>query len=416
MSSSENATKSGGETIGMWKWAGIASLVLVGAIGSVGNWGEKQLEGSDVLESSLASTNQHLRAPSSPSERSLQANRTRSLEANRPISRLLQADNSSRFLQENSTRLLQEDGNATRLLQHGGNRVLTEDVIGKELFDLIHPEVIDSSLPSPCRRVDPNMPNDEVWRRQCQNYLNEAHIIPDCSEAEELVPRIYHSVSRDKTQSYHQMATTAQNPTFERHHVGDEEAAQFISENCGSEALEAYNCFAPPAYRADLFRFCALYSQGGVYLDADIMPFVPLEKIYSPCSVATVGHDFPWSNKKGKQMKILASAPKAPIFQCAIETIVNNVKARYYPETELELTGPQMLHKCYEAHSENVAITYHDTRNAEWPYTGMRANHDILAFEIPMSEKHFVLEGGKDASDYTDLFKQHKVYKESCRL
>merc|ERR1712241_24148 len=80
-----------------------------------------------------------------------------------------------------------------------------------------------------------------------------------------------------------------------------------------------YQCLAPPAYRADLFRFCILYMKGGLYLDSDLMPLVKLEELYDPCSVATVGHDWP-QGRPQKQMKILAGQPGAPIFLCTMKT------------------------------------------------------------------------------------------------
>lgn len=358
--------------------------------------------------------------------RLLQINGTeRRLQIN-DTGRYLQDGNDTRYLQEgNRTRRYLQDVNGTeRFLQEGNEtrRFLQDDNNTRALeeqemaFTLLYPETVDLQLPSPCHRVDVGMPNSPEWRARCQMYLNEAYLQKDCANQPEIVPRIYHSVSHYSDQTYHQLATSAQNPSFIRNHLSDEEAAQFILENCGEEAYQAYRCFAPPAYRADMFRFCALHSHGGIYLDEDIFPFVPLEELYSPCSTATVGHDFPWMDKKGKQMKILASTPGAPIFQCALHNIIESVRARAYPETELELTGPQMLQKCYEQHSEDVSVTYHDTRNAEWPFTGMRRGQKILAYEIPMSSKHFWQEGGKDKEDYTDLFNNRKVYKETCEL
>lgn len=332
-------------------------------------------------------------------------NRTRMLQNG---TRMLQAQNGTRMLQ-NRTRMLQ---NRTRHLQEEELDNYDHEVSMEFLF----PETMDLQLPSPCHRVDVGMPNSPEWRARCQRYLNEEYALKDCEGETEKVPRIYHSVSHYSDQTYHQLATAAQNPSFVRNHLSDEEAADFIKNHCGEEAYEAYRCFAPPAYRADLFRFCALYSQGGIYLDEDIFPFVPLEDLYSPCATATVGHDFPWMDKKGKQMKILASAPGAPIFQCALHTIIENVRVRAYPESELELTGPQMLEKCFEQHEDDVAVTYHDTRNAEWPFTGMRRGQKILAYEIPMSSKHFWQEGGQDKEDYKDLFNKRMVYKETCEL
>ena len=342
-------------------------------------------------------------------------------------------NNATRYLQEvatNGTQVQQQvDTNGTQVQQVQTNGTQVQQVQETEAngtrrvhrgadasLQLLSPGSMDLMLPSPCNRVDVNMPKSPEWRARCEMYLNEAYALKDCEGQPEKVPRIYHSVSHHSDQTYHQLATSAQNPSFVRNHLSDDEAADFIKNHCGEDAHQAYRCFAPPAFRADLFRFCALYSQGGIYMDEDIFPFVPLHELYSPCATATVGHDFPWMNKKGKQMKILASAPGAPIFHCALNTIIENVRARNYPESELELTGPQMLQKCYEEHHEDVAITYHDTRNAEWPFTGMRQGQKILAYEIPMSSKHFWLEGGRDKEDYTNLFNKRLVYKETCEL
>ena len=166
---------------------------------------------------------------------------------------------------------------------------------------------------------------------------------------------------------------------------------------------------------ADLFRFCALYAEGGVYLDKDILPLRPLEEIVSMCSVASIGHDFPHEGLPGKQMKILASAPKAPIMKCAIDKIVNNVRQRAYPASDLALTGPLLLQDCYVENAADVAITYIDTRDSMWPYTGMRAGIEILAYEYP-SLKHFCPSRECHTDDYATLFAERMVYSNQCKL
>ena len=48
----------------------------------------------------------------------------------------------------------------------------------------------------------------------------------------------------------------------------DSTARRFVHRHC-PYAARAYDCLLPPAYRADLWRYCALYAHGGHYLDAD---------------------------------------------------------------------------------------------------------------------------------------------------
>jgi len=270
-----------------------------------------------------------------------------------------------------------------------------------------------------CQEVDAKLIDNYENRKLCQTYLDLPYIrtkqvTEDEDEDEsscpmnEQVPKTYFSVSKSNEQSHEQLGITLSNPSYERKHYGDEEAHEFVKENCGDDVGNAYECLAPPAYRADLFRFCALYTHGGLYMDSDMIPLVPLEELYDPCSVATVGHDWP-QGKPQKQMKILAGQAGAPIFLCMINKIVTSVRSRYYPENPLALTGPMALHECYDENSMDVSITYHDTRDAAYPYSGMRSveRNKLVAFESPNNHND---------KNYKIDFELHEVYRDTCPL
>ena len=57
------------------------------------------------------------------------------------------------------------------------------------------------------------------------------------------------------------------NPDFEYHLFDDEDCRQFIQNNFEEDVLTAYDKIIPGAYKADLWRYCILYINGGVYLD-----------------------------------------------------------------------------------------------------------------------------------------------------
>lgn len=266
-----------------------------------------------------------------------------------------------------------------------------------------------------CQEVDARLVNNPANRKLCETYLNLPLVkqtndngSETCDVAQTKIPKTLFTVSKESDEkSLTSVAIEAQNPDWTHEHYSDDEAQKFIVENCGDDVANAYQCLAPPAYRADLFRFCALYTKGGMYMDADIMPLVKLEDLYDPCAVATVGHDWP-QGRPQKQMKILAGQQGAPIFLCMINKIVTNVKNRFYPENPLALTGPMVLHDCYEENNEGVSVTYRDTRDAAYPYSGMRGgeNGDLLAFEVPHSEGH----------NYKIDFDLHAVYRPTCPL
>merc|ERR1719464_2717830 len=282
---------------------------------------------------------------------------------------------------------------------------------------------------NPCQLVDAKLINNGPNRKMCESYLNlplitqkEHNGFESCDDAVGNIPKTWYTVGPTTDKSLTAIAIEAQNPDWDHEHYGDESAKEFILNNCGIDTANAYECLAPPAYRADLFRFCALYTKGGLYMDSDIMPVVKLDELYDPCAVATIGHDWP-QGRPQKQMKILAGQEGAMIFLCMINKIVTNVLLRLYPENPLALTGPMVLHDCYEENREGVSITYRDTRDAAYPYSGMRGRsvvtndsldedvEPLLALEVPHNEK-----GHDGQHNYKIDFEKHQVYRPTCSL
>lgn len=263
-----------------------------------------------------------------------------------------------------------------------------------------------------CVHVNFNTANETL----CARYVNFELDSPRCS-SKNIVPSHLFGISHTNRSPYTLTANARMNPDFEFFYYDDRSARKKIGEWCGVDARRAYDCFAPPAYRADLFRFCALHKYGGVYLDADILLTKAIGQVVSMCSDVSMGLDFPQGTKFGKQMKILASRPRSLLTQCMVDHIIQNVKRRYYPSNPLALSGPLLLQKCYELekNKERIAITYIDSRYARWPYTGMRTKDSILAYELPNPVRHLHSRRGSD-EDYDKMFWMRQVYRRKCLL
>ena len=150
------------------------------------------------------------------------------------------------------------------------------------------------------------------------------------------------------------------------------------------------------------------------------------------CSNATLGRDVPQlpipplqqndTVLKGKQMKILAGVPGHPLFGCMITRIVENVRRRHLSRYPLHLTGPTLLHECYEETAKyGIDITYRDTRSAMWPFSGMMGARTLLAFEQPQTENYnagdIVDKPQKENSQhYHELYLDGIVYSDACAL
>ncbi|MEQ8696507.1 MAG: glycosyltransferase [Bauldia litoralis] len=137
------------------------------------------------------------------------------------------------------------------------------------------------------------------------------------------------------------------NPEFDYKFFDDDEARAFIQERYPTEVLEAFDSLVPGAYRADLWRYCYLAAEGGVYADIRMEPLVALRTILDFSSDAPpdfVGvRDRPGSKGHGLAYlynAFMAAAPGHPFLTAAVERTVRQVRAREYGRDLLDITGP----------------------------------------------------------------------------
>jgi len=152
------------------------------------------------------------------------------------------------------------------------------------------------------------------------------------------------------------------NPEFEHRLFDDTECREFIKENFAEDVVDAYDRLIPGAFKADLWRYCVLYVNGGIYMD-----------IKFQCEPG-----FSFSDVKGRQFYIreynhmgtglydhimytgcIGSTPKNPVFMKCIQRIVENVKNRYYGPEHTSPTGPYLFAS---------VLTPEDIESSEYSY------------------------------------------------
>lgn len=267
----------------------------------------------------------------------------------------------------------------------------------------------------------------------CLRFQKLPLIRPRCARANlPRVPLIYHATGSGGVPTFAIQSNSLRNSQYRLNYHNDSSGFDYVLKHCGPSVAEAYRCLKPSAYRADVFRFCALVAEGGVYLDGDILLLEPMSDIYSECSDATIGYDYPQGptvaeRAPGYQMKALAAVPQSPLFRCMLARIVKNVQTRFeFGGATLAVTGPGLLAQCYSdcaaPHSDcmgqggtSVAITYFDTRQAAGPYSGLlgaddRGKDKLLAFELP--SKHHFHKG--DVEHYSTV--RSSIYRDTCSL
>jgi len=199
----------------------------------------------------------------------------------------------------------------------------------------------------------------------------------------------------------------AQNPEYEIRFFNDEQSRMFIQKHFSNRVLDAYDALVPKAYKADLWRYCVLYKNGGVYGDLTQKYISPLRELVDPLRDTLVIVRDVYQREcrtAGVQISFMASLPGLPIFKQAIDQIVDNVLNKNYGCNCLSITGPVLFRNILDRSNIPYRMELEETKNRgeskiKWIHTRETAI-------ISKSEFH------KDiiTERYGTLYNSRKVY------
>lgn len=69
-------------------------------------------------------------------------------------------------------------------------------------------------------------------------------------------------------------------PNYKHIIYDDKDCIQFLQKNYGEEIVNKFNSIKKGAHKADLFRYCWLYKEGGVYLDIKIVLVKNIDQVF----------------------------------------------------------------------------------------------------------------------------------------
>lgn len=232
----------------------------------------------------------------------------------------------------------------------------------------------------------------------------QPYVLPTPNSCTRIVPRILHATGKDALSTLYTNRSTMGG--YEIRYMSDSQAVEFVRRECGERYARAMECLIPGAFRADLFRMCALYAVGGVYMDSDILAVEPLDDTFDGCAPASIAMDkphFSWFFMRvyeKKQMAFMAAAPGHPLFACHMDAIAEHVEKRYMPEVDIQISGPIVFHSCYSQHSSKVSVALIDTG---WPCSlFVTASGTVAAVQIKK---------GPSKRPYTTMFENGMVYR-----
>ena len=163
----------------------------------------------------------------------------------------------------------------------------------------------------------------------------------------------------------------------------DHDCDSFIKNNFDSYTYRAYTSINPVygAMKADFFRYCILYKNGGVYLDIKSKIIQPLNKLIQEkdeCLLDVPRSIESWRKKSPTyEQWVLMFAPRHPYLLEVIRTMVSLIHAKYEPTIEninvlttkqkiLHVTGPDMFSRCIHHYLKHHKILHRNIDYCKW--------------------------------------------------
>jgi mannosyltransferase OCH1-like enzyme len=233
----------------------------------------------------------------------------------------------------------------------------------------------------------------------------------------ETIPRILFKTGEVETcpaiiQAMHREFERA-NPGWEVVYMGAAKRREFLKLQFEPEVVAAYDALKPGAYKADLWRLCALYYSGGVYSDFSQMIRVPIKQLVdvrrdSLVLVAGAGAPF-------KPFDIcnafIGSRKQHPYIKACIDEIVQNVQNKFYGLNHGDITGPEMMVRLFHKFSSDPDFQYR--MDCVWPgppyIVKIDTDEPVIRHKHP---DHYKLLGApRNARTYVEQWLLRDVYK-----
>lgn len=207
----------------------------------------------------------------------------------------------------------------------------------------------------------------------------------------------------------------AQNPDYKHYLYDDKDCREFIKKNFSSNVLNAFDNLIPGAYKADLWRYCILYVNGGIYLDIkyDIKNGFSFNELSPYKEYFVLERPGFWENNSyGIYNALMICHPKNPVLLKCINKIAENVENKYYGINALYPTGPGLLGNMYfKKPIKNSAI-----QEFEILYGKNNNDSDVILHKnkiIFMNYDQYRNEQKQNSINehYDSLWKKRQIYK-----
>jgi mannosyltransferase OCH1-like enzyme len=195
-----------------------------------------------------------------------------------------------------------------------------------------------------------------------------------------------------------------QNPKFKHYLFDDNDCREFIRTYFRDDVLDAYDRLIPGAYKADLWRYCVLFINGGIYLDIKFA----CDNGFKLIDLTFDTHFVKDRPPNTIYNALMACFPGNILLYKAIRQIVKNVKNKYYGTSSLHPTGPALLGQIIIRNKLNINVDmrHYDTEGIIYK------NKFVINTTYPeYNYERNNLFNNINSKHYTSLWNNRQIYK-----
>jgi mannosyltransferase OCH1-like enzyme len=196
------------------------------------------------------------------------------------------------------------------------------------------------------------------------------------------------------------------NPEYEYRFFDNEDCREFIKDNFSENILDTYDILYPGAYKADLFRYCYIYINGGCYFDNKYILRIPLRQIIKE------NDDNIYCKDRGNDLmfnSIIISVKDSDELKKSIGNIVENVKNNFYGNISLEPTGPKLFNKY--TYDKNVLLK-HEVNGSYYKDSKILIRNNNILFANTHYKGYYL---PNTTQEYDILFKKRMIYYKNIK-
>lgn len=205
-----------------------------------------------------------------------------------------------------------------------------------------------------------------------------------------------------------------QNPEFEHYLYDDQDCREFIKKHFHEKVLKAFDKIIPGAYKADLWRYCVLYIEGGIYLDIKFhcthgfkLIFLTEEEHFVN-DVPKGPLRFPDYRNEGIFNALMVAKPGNEKFKKCIDAIVHHTQIHFYGINNLCPTGPFLLRRFFTPDErKDVKLRFHGYKTFKTHGIHFKGIKVLDIYPQYRTEKYKFAK----TSYYGDLWRLKRIYR-----